>query len=92
MEELNSSNDKKYKNVKPDIFSYTSVIDTYAKIGTEESANKANHLLHKIEAIYNTTHDISIQPNIKTYTSLLNAYSRSKQVRSYNFTPSYCFA
>ena len=79
MEELSQSNNQKYKNVKPDIFSYTSVIDSYAKIGTQESASQAYDLLQKIEDIYNTTHDTSTQPNIKTYTSLINAFSRSKR-------------
>jgi hypothetical protein len=64
--------------VKPDIFTYTTCIDTLAKQGKRESTEKALELLNIIEKRYNATSDADIKPNVRTYTSVINAISRSK--------------
>jgi hypothetical protein len=64
--------------VKPDIFTYTTCIDALAKDGTKGSAEKALELLNTIERRYNDTLDSDIKPNVRTYTSVINAISRSK--------------
>lgn len=64
--------------VKPDIFTYTTCIDALAKEGTKETTEKALQLLNTIEKRYNETLDTDIKPNVRTYTSVINAISRSK--------------
>jgi len=75
MEAMHSSGEM---YVKPDIFTYTTCIDTLAKQGTRKSAEKALDLLNIIEGRYRKTMDSDIKPNVRTYTSVINAISRSK--------------
>jgi len=66
-------------NVRPDIYTYTTIIDALAKQGTEECATKALSLLREIEHVYTKTKDPSLKPNKKTFTSVITAISRSKK-------------
>ena len=53
--------------ITPDVYSFTSVIDACAKAG---DARMAETILHKMESLYNATGDISVKPNIRSYTSV----------------------
>eukprot|EP00957_Ditylum_brightwellii_P120257 9175467-Ditylum_brightwellii.AAC.1 len=50
--------------VRPDVFTYTSVIDALAKVGTKKSAEKAEEILKNMEALYNETGDDKVRPNV----------------------------
>jgi len=73
-----SQQQSQQQKVKPDIFTYTSVINALSRRGTEEAASKAKDLLDMIEARYEETKDPDIKPNIRTFTSVINAISRTK--------------
>ena len=60
-------------NVRPDRFSYSSVIDALAKSGTENAAELAEGVLAKME-----TEDGIQSPSIITYNCVLNVLASSK--------------
>ena len=49
--------------VKPDVVSFTSVIDTYAKSGNKNGASKALHLLQQMEQLYVEEGQRGMKPN-----------------------------
>lgn len=53
--------------VKPDVYSYTCVIDAFAK---RKDPKMAEELLNRMEDLYNSTGNINIKPNLKSYTSV----------------------
>jgi len=57
-------------NVRPDVYSYTTVIQSWAKCGNAGGTDKA-------QAILDQMIDTGLQPNQLTYTALMNALSRA---------------
>lgn len=55
---------------RPDVFTYTSVIDALAKQCSVEAAQQAERLLEEAEEDYVQTGDIRAKPNVRTYTSV----------------------
>lgn len=53
----------------PDVVTFTSVIDSWAKSGDPEAADRAEAVLSKMIGI--------AEPNVKTYTATIQAYARS---------------
>ena len=63
---------------KPDVTTYTSVIDCIAHAASpHKKGSLALEILDRMESLYNKTLDITIQPNIRTYTAVLNSLARS---------------
>ena len=54
----------------PDVVTFTSVIDIWAKSGDPEAADRAEGVLSKMDGI--------ARPNVKTYTATIQAYARSQ--------------
>ena len=55
---------------RPDVFTYTSVIDAVAKHGYPHMAEQAALLLTEVEDEYQRTRQEYIKPNVRTYTSV----------------------
>ena len=56
---------------RPDVTSYTTVMDAYAKCAQLETVKEAEALLEELEGLHKANPDIaSLQPNTKTYTTV----------------------
>lgn len=73
MENLNRTGNKL---VKPDAYTYNTVINAWAKSGERGSASRAQHLLSIMEQRYNMG-DHKIKPNTRSYTSVIDAWAKS---------------
>lgn len=62
--------------VKPNIRSYCTVMDAYARIGSAVAAEKTEELLHELQNLYETIGDEALQPNLIAYNILLAAWSK----------------
>jgi len=67
-------------NVKPDVVTYSAVVNAYAKAAVHEAecASKAMNILDKMVELYNGG-DKGVKPNKRTYTSAINAFARIGQ-------------
>lgn len=64
---------------KPNIRTYSSCIDAWCSSNSPSAARRAHSLLDELEAIYEETSDVNMQPNAFTYSSVINAHAKSKQ-------------
>lgn len=69
--------DKKGAVIKPDVVSFTSVIDTWAKSGKKNGAAKAMNLLKQMEKLYVEEGQQGMKPNVYTYSACINAFAKS---------------
>ena len=63
---------------KPDVMTYTSVIDCIARSQIKQAPQKAEALLAELEHKFKQTKDTSLRPNVRTYTAVIHAWSRSR--------------
>ena len=63
-------------SLKPDNFTYTAVIDAWAKSGYRGAAARADQLLDKMEAKY-LAGDVDLKPNSYTYNAVICALAKS---------------
>ena len=61
------------KEIQPDVISFTTVLDVWAKSKEENKAAQAQAILHKMNEFYLQTGDASLRPNEVTYNAVLNA-------------------
>lgn len=59
---------------RPDVFTYTTVIDAIAKRGSAEAADRAISLLTEVEDEYKRSREDCVKPNIRTYTSVRDIF------------------
>lgn len=64
-------------NVRPNIFSFTSVMNAYSKSGDADKARKTNSILHRIEFLHESG-DSTCKPNVIAYGTVLNACVHTK--------------
>jgi hypothetical protein len=72
-------------HVRPDVYSYASVMKAWASPSTKNrqvAAQKALALLERMERMYQETGNPDIRPNAITYTSVMNVLARSPAVGS----------
>jgi hypothetical protein len=74
---------KKYEDTRdedymPDVMTYTSVLDAYARCGQYQGTMKAEALLTDLKKKYDKTGNSKLQPNFRTYTSLIVAWSKTR--------------
>ena len=63
---------------RPDVTSYTTVMDAYAKCAQLETVKEAEALLEELEGLHKANPEIaSLQPNTKTYTTVSTYLSSS---------------
>jgi pentatricopeptide repeat protein len=63
--------------VKPNVRSYSTVMDALARTGKVESAEQAEDLLQELHDVYYNTNDLAMQPNLITYNTVLTAWAKA---------------
>ena len=67
--------------VKPNVRSFSTVMDALARAGDLESAQRAEELLYELQKLYETTQEWAMEPNLITYNTLLSAYASCGEAR-----------
>ena len=67
---------------RPDVTSYTILMDIYSKCGDYDATQKAEKLLQELKDAYADTKDPRIRPNFRTYTTLITAWARTWSPKS----------
>lgn len=67
---------------QPDVTTYTSVMDAFARCGNYKMTQQAELLLRELKGLYKKSNDSKLRPNFRTYTSLINAWSRTRSHES----------
>jgi hypothetical protein len=67
---------------QPDVMTYTSVMDAFARCGNYKMTQQAELLLRELKGLYKKSNDPKLRPNFRTYTSLINAWSRTRSHES----------
>jgi hypothetical protein len=78
---------KRYKETgdpdwQPDVATYTSCIDVYARVGTYQAAKMAGELLNEVKELYAQTKNYKYKLNFRTYTTVVSAWSRTRSDES----------
>ena len=63
------------KNIQPNVYVYTSLLQAYANLGKAIEAEKT---LNKMNDLYTTGKNIAVKPNVYAYTSVIKAWAYSK--------------
>jgi len=80
----NNTSNNKAINIRPDVFTYTSVMNVYAKQGDVDGCYEVFDMMNKDYKKNNNTSNNgqltnTVKPNIHTYNTLINAWSKSNQ-------------
>ena len=67
---------------QPDVMTYTSVMDAYARVGNYKATQQAELLMRELKNEYEKTRNQKLRPNYRTYTSLVTAWSRTRSHES----------
>lgn len=70
------------EDYRPDVTTYTSVIDAYGRCGDVQATERAEALLEHMEHSYRETGDKKMRPNFRTYTAVITAWSKTRDDRS----------
>jgi hypothetical protein len=73
MEELGASD----SGIRPDVRSYTKVINAISRSAGPDCGEKADKLLSKMESLYLSGKNEAAKPNTFTYTAVIEAYANS---------------
>jgi len=68
--------------VKPNVVSFTAVINAWARTPEQNAAQRAETLLNRMEDYYSQTNDAEIRPNKFSYNAVLTAWARNKDRRT----------
>jgi hypothetical protein len=63
--------------VKPNVRSFSTVMDAWGKQGNPAAAQKAEDLLYELEDLYEDRGDVSLQPNSISYNTVITAWAKS---------------
>lgn len=63
--------------VQPDVMTYTTVMDAFARVGNVQAAEQADQLFSELQSLYESTKNDRFRPSVYTYVTLLIAWSRS---------------
>jgi hypothetical protein len=63
--------------VKPNVRSYSTVMDAYGKQSSYEGAVKAQTMLNRLQDKFTRTQDYAVMPNEIAYNTVLNAWAKS---------------
>jgi hypothetical protein len=67
---------------RPDVTTYSILMDVYARCGSYEGTQKAESLLEELKKEYKDSNDSRLRPNYRTYTTLVTAWSRTRSPES----------
>lgn len=62
---------------QPDVMTFTTVMDAYARCGTMSGAQNAERLLTELKNVYKDTKNDRFRPNSYTYTTVISAWKRT---------------
>lgn len=78
MEEMHRSSNSASNSIRPDVRSYTKVINAISRSYSREDAGAwAEDMLNKMESLYLSGENDSVKPNTFTYTAVIEAYANS---------------
>ncbi len=63
--------------VKPNVRTYSTVIDAYSRTSTLEGAEVAQSLLENLRMLHQSTGDEELKPNVISYNSVINAWAKT---------------
>lgn len=63
--------------VKPNVRSYSTVMDAWAKQNNPNGAKKAQDLLEKLKEIYDETGDVALRPNVISYNTVISGWAKA---------------
>jgi hypothetical protein len=78
MDKLNANG---HANIKPDSYTYNTVLNSLAKSGCRGSGSIAENLLNVMERKYQGG-DLAAKPNVRTYTTVIDAWAKSGDVHA----------
>ena len=70
------------ENCKPDIISYTSVIESFSRSSDPEAAEISLGLLQQVTDMYEETGQANLMPNLRTYTMAILVLSKHANIRN----------
>jgi hypothetical protein len=62
---------------QPDVMTFTTVMDAYARCGTLSGAQNAERILTELKNVYKETKNDRFRPNSYTYTTVISAWKRT---------------
>lgn len=65
------------QGIRPDVRSYTKVINAISRSGRIDAGEVAEKILKRMEKLYETGENMSVKPNTYTYTGVIEAYANS---------------
>lgn len=69
-------------SIKPNVRSYSTVMDAFARVGNIASARVCHEILEELIDMYVETQDGALKPTIVTYNTLLTAYSKARDANA----------
>jgi hypothetical protein len=63
--------------VKPNVRTYSTVMDAWGRQGTRDGACAAQALLDRLASKYQATQDFALQPNAISYNTVMNAWAKA---------------
>lgn len=67
--------------VKPNVRSYSTVMDAYARHATSESCDACQELLCELEQRHHDTGDVAYRPNVIAYNTCLSALAKARRTQ-----------
>eukprot|EP00957_Ditylum_brightwellii_P050262 3811761-Ditylum_brightwellii.AAC.1 len=64
-----------YLHVQPNVITYSSVLNAYAKSTSPKAPQQAEALMIELEQLYLTTGDKRYRPNIRCYNAIIDNWS-----------------
>ncbi len=77
LKQMQKMHEEGYPSLRPDIFSFASVLNAHANSREPGSARKAEEILEHMESLYNQNGDEHVKPNTICYATVIKAYARS---------------
>lgn len=66
--------------IEPNIRTFSSVIDAWSRCLQPDAAQRSQRILEEVEALYEKTGDSNIKPNTVSYSTVINAHARSRDM------------
>lgn len=77
LQEENESSSVRHNNVRPDVRSYTKVINAVSRSMRQDAGEIAESILEKMEYLHSSGKNSNAKPNTFTYTAVIEAYTNS---------------
>lgn len=78
LESLTKKSKKDKRFISPDTPIYNALLDCWAKSGSKEASKRAEEILQTMLTRYQETGDLSVKPNVRTYTTIIDILAKGK--------------